>query len=137
MQFQVPQFIEHDPKILGPLTLKQSLYVGAALAASFFCYLYFGKSSFPLFVLTSGGFFAVSMAFAFYKIEGLPLLTVIKNFFSFSTKSKQFIWDRKETPVFVSGKKKETKQKVEENPYAGMKKEGRIEELSKKLDFGK
>ena len=35
MQFQVPQFIETEDKIVGPLTLRQFLYIGAAGLLSF------------------------------------------------------------------------------------------------------
>jgi hypothetical protein len=35
MQFQVPQFIETEDKIIGPLTLKQFFYVAAAALVSF------------------------------------------------------------------------------------------------------
>ena len=34
MQFQVPQFIETEDKVVGPLTLRQFMYIAGAGAAS-------------------------------------------------------------------------------------------------------
>ena len=38
MQFQVPQFIETEDKIIGPFSIKQFIYVGAAIGISFMLY---------------------------------------------------------------------------------------------------
>ena len=41
MEYQVPQFIEVEDKIIGPLTLKQFIYIAGAsgLCIVFFVYL--------------------------------------------------------------------------------------------------
>ena len=43
MEYQVPQFIEVEDKIIGPLTLKQFIYLAGAagLVVVFFAYLPF------------------------------------------------------------------------------------------------
>ena len=35
MQFQVPQFIEVEDKIFGPLTFKQFIYMGGGLSTAY------------------------------------------------------------------------------------------------------
>ncbi|MFB6212783.1 MAG: PrgI family mobile element protein, partial [Candidatus Magasanikbacteria bacterium] len=44
-KFQVPQFIEQKPKIVGPLTLQQFIYLASAAAVSFLSFYMFS----PLF----------------------------------------------------------------------------------------
>jgi len=139
MQFQVPQFIEHDPKILGPFTLKQSLYIGVALGMCFFLYFSLGKSNFFLYILVCGALFASSLGLAFWKVEGLGISTVSKNFFNFTVGSKIYKWDRKESPVFLPTRtsKKSVEEKKEEKTKLNLRPSGKIEALSKKIFFEK
>jgi len=139
MQFQVPQFIEHDPKILGPFTLKQSTYIGAALGLCFFLYFSLGKTHFFLYVLVCGALFGLSLALAFLKIEGLGIAAVSKNFFNFTVSSKIYRWDRKASPVFLPTRtsKKFVEEKKEEKTKLSLKPSGKIEALSKKIFFEK
>lgn len=135
MPFQVPQFIEHDPKILGPFTLKQSVYIGSALGICFFLYLSLGQTNFFLFVLVSGLVFGIAIALAFIKIEGLGVPLVIKNFINFTLNTKLYKWERKETPVFLPTKKSNKVEIKEEKTKLKIKKGGRIDQLNKKIYY--
>ena len=53
MQFHIPQFIEHELKILGPLTFRQTIFVGIAAAVCFVLYFTIGKLNFFIFLLIS------------------------------------------------------------------------------------
>ena len=74
MEYQVPQFIEVEDKIIGPLTLRQFIYVAgtAGLCIIFFFYLNFVFAL--ILALPVIGFGA---ALAFYKINGKPLIEVL------------------------------------------------------------
>ena len=89
MQFQVPQFIETEDKIVGPFTLRQFMYVaGAGLASAI---LYFTVATWLWFILTVillGGAGAV----AFIKVEGRPLGNVIFSAFGFYWNPQTYIW---------------------------------------------
>jgi hypothetical protein len=137
MQFQVPQFIDHDPKILGPFTLKQSMYVGSALGISFLLYFPMVQASnnFFFYILICGALFGVAIALAFIKVEGLGIPLVIKNFVNFKLNTKLFKWERKETPVFLPTKKSDKVEPKEEKTKLIIKPHGRIEELNKKIYF--
>ncbi|GMX58881.1 MAG: hypothetical protein MCSN_5350 [Candidatus Microsyncoccus archaeolyticus] len=135
MAFQVPQFIEHDPKILGPFTLSQSLYIGSALGISFLLYFSLAETNFFLYVLVSGLVFGIAIALAFVKIEGLKIPLVIKNFVNFNLNTKIYKWERKETPVFLPTKKSEKQEPVEEKTKLKIKPNGRIDDLNKKIYF--
>jgi hypothetical protein len=76
MQFQVPQFIDVEDKIVGPLSFKQFAYILAAGATAFI-----GVRVFPLWLgiplaLPLIGFF---LALAFLKINGRPFIYAVES----------------------------------------------------------
>jgi hypothetical protein len=101
MNFQVPQFIEEKPKIVGFLTLPQFLYVAAAGILSFISFKLF---SFFLWILITVMVAGGAIALAFVKINGRPLPAVVLAGFRFIWKPKVYTWQRamKETMLDVS-----------------------------------
>ncbi|MDD2658000.1 MAG: PrgI family protein [Candidatus Pacebacteria bacterium] len=100
MEYQVPQFIEVEDKIIGPLTLKQFIYVAGAggLCVIFFIYL-------PIFValLLTAPTIALAAALAFYKMNGKPFIEVLEAGFNYYTRSKLFLWKRREVTAAEQG----------------------------------
>lgn len=138
MQVRVPQFIEHDPKLLGPFTLSQTLYVGSALFGTFVLYLLIGQKNFFLFLFLAGILFAAAIFLAFYKVEGLSIPYVIKNSLDYNMKTKLYIWKRKEIPVYISlEKKKLEKDDPSKKSPLKMIQGGSMDKLMKKIDFEK
>lgn len=89
MEYQVPQFIEVEDKIIGPLTLKQFIYVagGGGLCVVFFSYLQIVVAI--LLSLPVAGFAA---ALAFYKVNGKPFIEMLEAGFNYYTGAKLFLW---------------------------------------------
>ena len=89
MEYQVPQFIEVEDKIIGPLTLRQFIYVAGAagLVVIFFSYLPFLFAA--LLSLPVAGF---GVALAFYKINGKPFIEVLEAGFNYYTGKKLLLW---------------------------------------------
>lgn len=106
MNFVLPQFIDMETKIIGPLTLKQFVYVGSGTAASFLLYLFStsNQKSFPLYVclvfvvIIEGAAFSL----AFIKVNGISLPIIIKNYFVFSIAPKLYLWKKFETARVVN-----------------------------------
>ncbi len=94
MQFQVPQFIETEDKIIGPFTIKQFLYVAAAGGLSFA--LFFQFTSIVLWLMSSMILGGISLALAFIKINGRPLPTVAIAALSYYWKPRLYIWKHEE-----------------------------------------
>ena len=91
MNFVLPQFIEMEAKIVGPLTLKQFIYIAAGAGLSFM--IYFSNPlgttiSIVLIILIMSG----SITLAFVKIDGIALPTVMVNALRFAMSSKIFLW---------------------------------------------
>ncbi len=138
MQVRVPQFIEHDPKLLGPFTMSQTIYIGAALFGTFILYVSIGSTNFFLFFVLSGGMFGVALFLAFYKVEGLSISSVIKNSIDFNMKTKLYLWKRRQIPVYLSlEKKKEDKTKAITEQKVTLGKRDTANDISKKIEFRK
>lgn len=70
-QFQVPQFIDIEDRIIGPLTLKQFLYLAFAAALLFVFWFLF---KFYIWIIVALPITALSLAFAFVKINDRPFI---------------------------------------------------------------
>ncbi|MBI2175184.1 MAG: PrgI family protein [Parcubacteria group bacterium] len=91
-QFHVPQFIEVEDKIFGPLTLRQFIYLagGAAIVIIFYFTL-----PFWLMVLFSLPFAALAAALAFYKVNSQPFVHVLGSALSYVFQKKLYLWKKK------------------------------------------
>jgi hypothetical protein len=96
MQYQVPQFIEIEDKIFGPLTFKQFLYVGGGAAIGFIFWMMTPKIIAIVIGAPIVGFF---MAAAFYKVNGRPFLMFIEGAIKYMLSSKLYIWRKTEKKI--------------------------------------
>ena len=112
MRFTVPQFIEHEIKIVGPLTFRQFIFVGIAGAIGFFLYFTIGKTNFFLFIVSCFVLGIISLALAFLQIGGRSLPTILGNFLRFNLSPKIYLWRKKEMPV-IEFKKPSTTEVME------------------------
>ncbi|MDD4624819.1 MAG: PrgI family protein [Candidatus Paceibacterota bacterium] len=137
MQFQVPQFIEKETGFLGPLTIRQTVIFSVAAGAVLFAWIFFGKSNFMIFLMLSVLFVSGAAALSFLKVNGLNLTIVLKNFLSFFSASKLYLWQRKEITVYCE-KKASAPLKKEPEKESPLKISGasKIKDLNKKIEFG-
>ena len=91
MQFQVPQFIEVEDKIFGPLTLKQFIYLAGGAGICFTLY-----TLLPIFiaVILIAPVAGLAGALAFYKINNKPFILVLEAGFKYFFNSKLYIWKK-------------------------------------------
>ncbi|MEI7451682.1 MAG: PrgI family protein [Candidatus Falkowbacteria bacterium] len=89
-QFTVPQFIDVESKIIGPLTVRQFLIMLAAAAFIFIAYKAF---DFTLFVVVSVFIFLAAVVFAFVKVNGQGFHYFILNLLSTLRKPGIRIWN--------------------------------------------
>ncbi len=89
MEYQVPQFIGAEDKIIGPLTLKQFIYLagGSGICVVFFSYL-----NIIIALLLSAFIAAFVVALAFYKINGKPFIEIVEAGFNYYIHAKFFLW---------------------------------------------
>jgi len=89
MRYQVPQFIEIEDKIFGPLTLKQFIYLAGAGGI---CLLFFTLLPLYIAVLCMLPFIALGLALAFYKINGRPFIVAMEHAFGYFFGHKLYLW---------------------------------------------
>lgn len=89
--FQVPQFIEEQPKIVGFLTLPQFLYLVGAGGLSFAAFYIF---NFFLWLLITAAAAALAVALAFVKVNGQPFIRVLISGLGFLLKPRTYTWQR-------------------------------------------
>lgn len=116
MQFQVPQYIDIEDKVIGPFTLKQFLYI---LIAGGVLFLLFKLVNFFVFIILAIPIIGLTLALAFIKIHNQPFISIIKNFLSFLRKPDFYVWKKptqkssnqeKGTPKLI--KKTSSKKKI-------------------------
>ncbi len=136
MQFTVPQFIEHEPKIIGQFTLRQFFYIGIAAAIIFTLYFTFGKTNFLIFLMFSMIIGTLAIGLAFIKVNQKPLPAVLLNIFSFSMKPKIYLWHRKETPIRMIKlvAKKPVAKEEEKGTVLKMASKSHLKDLAKSLE---
>ncbi len=104
-RFQVPQFIEVEDKIFGPLTLKQFIYVGGGAGLSFVLW-----KVLPTFIAMPiiGGVGGLAIALAFYKVNNRPFIVMLESAFMYITRSRLYLWQASKPKK----KKKNTKRNM-------------------------
>lgn len=93
MRYQVPQFIEIEDKIFGPLTLKQFIYLAGAGGL---CLIFFTLLPLYLTVVLSIPAIGLGAGLAFYEINGRPLIIAMEHAFSYITGTKLYLWKPRE-----------------------------------------
>lgn len=94
MQFSVPQFIDVEDKIVGPLTGKQTIYLilggGILLLAFTFFNIIFA-------IVISIVVAPLTLAFAFYRPKGISLSSYAGNVLEYFTTNHLYLWMRDPT----------------------------------------
>jgi|SRR3989338_1783327 len=99
MRFQIPQFIEVEDRIFGPLTLKQFIYLAGGAGICFALYRFLNIFiAIPL-ILAAAGF---ALALAFYRMNGRAFISVLESAFHFFRGNRLYIW--RKVPKTPTGK---------------------------------
>ena len=131
MQFPVPQFIDVEDTVVGPLTVKQAVILGAGAMIVFI-------SASALLainaIIISVPTVIICLALAFYKPNGRPLYVFIANYFSYVFRPKLYIWRRDPQGVLI--KRAIRKDTLKDNMSAEYKiiSRNRLQELAWVLD---
>lgn len=96
MRFEVPQFIDVEDKIFGPLTFKQFIYLAGGAGASVIVWTFLPKILAVLLILIIVG---LAAALAFYKVNNKPFVDFLESAFKYSLAGKLYIWKKEARPV--------------------------------------
>lgn len=136
MQFQVPQFIERELKIVGPLTFKQFIFVGGGGLFCIVLYLVLAAKSFLLFIFIALLVVAAGLALAFMEVHGKALPAVIANFFFFLFSQKNYFWRKKVVVPKIIEISKVKKEVIDKKLALRVTEKSQLQDLSAKLETG-
>jgi hypothetical protein len=106
LQFTVPQFIDVEDKIIGPLTVRQFIIM---LVGAIFIFISYKLADFSLFAVEGLLIFGISGIIAFLKVNGMPFHYFILNFLQTLSRPALRVWNQAldQGPVIIEKQKKE------------------------------
>jgi len=138
MEFTIPQFIEREAKIAGPFTFKQLIYFIVAGGLSIFLYF---QLPFWLFAIVALFLLGLAFVLAFVKVGGVDSVPAFtRNLFSFLTKPKVYLWQRRskmKTVIKKAEPKPRQPAKPEEKSRIQMSEQSQLRSLSTRLETKK
>lgn len=105
MQFVVPQFIDVESKIIGPITPRQFIILFVTAGIIGLCYKI---ADFTLFLIEAVIIFGFGVALAFVKINNQPIYYFLLNIVNVAKKPGLRVWRQEVIPVV----EKRIKEKV-------------------------
>jgi hypothetical protein len=133
-QYPVPQFIEAEGKIISFLTFRQFFILVGGGAVCFFLYY---TLPFYFFAVSSVIIGLFAMAIAFLKINDTSIVTIFLNFLSFSTKSKNYTWEKKDVLHPIIMKRNHAIKGVQQKTTALESEASKLKNLTKILELRK
>lgn len=134
MEYQVPQFIEVEDKIFGPLTLKQFIFLAGSIGLAVILVL---NLPFIFAILLSIPIVAFGAALAFFKVNGKPFISILESAFNYYIGKRLYLWRREavapeaptaptlpEAPVLPSANRELSRRKLEDLAWSLDVKEG-------------
>ncbi len=97
MRFEVPQFIEIEDKIFGPLTWKQFVYVagGGGLAAVLFFF-----TPFIVFIILGAPVVAITFLLSFYPVNNRPFSSFLESAVRYLQGTKLYLWRKNDGVIY-------------------------------------
>lgn len=134
MQYPVPQFIERETRIVGPLSFKQSIFLGVAGGLALLVWFLFPMAV-ALILICLITIAAVSLSF--WKPGGRPLAEVLVSAVRHFISARQYLWRKQSesSPVITSAPEATPKKNTEEHhELAELFPRSRLEKLKSRLD---
>jgi len=128
MQFRVPQFIDIEDKLFGPLTFKQFVYLAGGAGLVFVLYKTLPFFFAFLLIIPVAG---LAVALAFYKPNGKPFIFLFQSAVKYFTSNKLYLWKKKQKKP----ESKETEQNDSLSSIVPMSSSSNLRDLSWSLDI--
>jgi hypothetical protein len=95
MQFKVPQFIDIEDKVFGPLTFKQFAYLAGGAGFGYIAFHFL-----PLFlaIFVAPAIVLFALLLAFFRYNEKPFIHFVESFIRFYGHSRLYLW-HKQAPV--------------------------------------
>lgn len=131
MRYEVPQFIEVEDKIFGPLTFKQFVYLAGASGVCVTLYVLY--ESFFITILFGAPFVVLALALSFYEINSQPFVDVMRAAFEYTFHRKLYLWEKQYRTDTIERERPE-EMAAQAKPIARMS-ANKLKELAYTLDM--
>ncbi|MBI2045991.1 MAG: PrgI family protein [Parcubacteria group bacterium] len=91
MRYEVPQFIEVEDKVFGPLTIKQFLYLVGGAGVAYLIWVSLPTFFAVLFIVPVA---ALALSLAFYQVNNRPFVQIIENSVQYFFSNKLYLWKK-------------------------------------------
>ncbi len=132
-QFVVPQFIDVEVKVLGPINVRQFVIMLAAVLIDALIYSFVDMG---LFILISVFILGIAAVFAFAKVNGRPIHYFLLNFLQTSVSTKIRVWYKDAKILKKESKQKKKEKKEGQAPPRPQLTGSRLSQLSLIVDTG-
>lgn len=130
MRFEVPQFIDVEDKIFGPVTAKQFVFLSGGVGMAIVLFITTNFFIFAIFGLPLGG---LAILFAFYKINNRPFSIFAESFLQYMGRNKLYLW-RKTGSGIYHGQTRDAENAIAQQ-YVPHKGQSNLHTLSRKLEL--
>ena len=133
LQYNIPQFVDSEDKVVGPITIRQFAYLAIGVVILGFLWVF--KPNIPVFLVFGVPIAVISFALAFVKINGQTFMTFLTNILIYILKPSLFLWSRDINPdttsvIKVTVQKRSLRPKKVSNEYN----QSRVDEIAWTLD---
>lgn len=127
MRFEVPQFIEVEDKIVGPLTWRQFVYLAGGGGILIVCYM---TLPFIFFTMIGLPLAALASSLAFHRVNNRPFSIFLESMVNYFAKNKLYLWKKDTEQSIVT--KSEPISSAQNLSYVN---KNAINSLSRKLEL--
>lgn len=99
-QFVVPQFLDIEPRIIGPITARQFVIMLVIVLLDFVFYRIF-SNSIPFLLATTLPITGIGAVFAFGKVNGQPFHVIVLNVIQTWRRPGKRVWDKSLTDADI------------------------------------
>jgi hypothetical protein len=132
MQFVVPQFIDVESKIIGPITPRQFIIL---IVTAGFIFITYKLADFTLFLIEGIIILVLGLTIAFVKVNGQPIYYFILNLLNLVKRPLLRVW-RREKEIVKELKIKEKKEEKQVIPVRKPLSTSHLSQLALMVDTG-
>lgn len=134
MRYEIPQFIDVEDKIFGPLSLSQFMYVAGGIGIGYLLMKFIGG---VFGVILALPFLILAFSLAFLKYNGRPFISTLEAYTRYLFQEKAYLWKRRTVAPELPNvaKVREQQETLRRNPPKTETTPGRLEDLSWSLDI--
>jgi len=97
MKFQVPQFIDMEDKLIGPLSFKEFAFIAGGCGLAYILYRFIPSTLIAFIFMAPVLIFAAALAF--YRPNNKPFIEMVQAAILFTLGKKLYTWQKQDKPI--------------------------------------